>query len=115
MNKKTEYLLRAGLIFVFLYASISSFIHPDDWVGFIPGWMRQMVSPKLLLYTHALGEIILALWLLSGKKLFWASILSAISLASITLANLGSMDLVFRDVGLTLAALALASLVKSNK
>ena len=37
--KLAQALLRIGLAFVFLYAAISSLMHPDEWVGYLPSFL----------------------------------------------------------------------------
>lgn len=102
--------LRVGLAFVFLYAAIGAFIEPDDWVGFLPGFLTDRISGDTLLPLFSIGELILAAWLLSGVYVRYAALASAAMLIGITLAGLSSFIVTFRDVGLLLAALALATL-----
>lgn len=108
-------LLRVAIAFVFLYAAIAAFIDPSSWIGFVPEWMRSLIPENLFLLTFNSYQIILALWLLSGKRIFWAAIIATLNLAAIVILNLGSFDLVFRDVGLALAAGALAVMSKGKK
>jgi len=42
------------------------------------------------------------------KKLLWPSLLTAAFLFGVALFNLGALDILFRDVGLAFAALALS-------
>lgn len=107
-----SWLLRLGLAFVFLYASVSSFLKPYDWVGYIPVWIKEIIDGEILLKIHAIAEFILGVWLLSGKFIPLAAILSAASLLSIIIASFGAMDIIFRDIGLLFAALALLFLHK---
>jgi hypothetical protein len=107
-------ILRWGLAFCFFYAAVASLRHPQDWVGFFPMFVRNMVPDKLLLTGFSIFEIVLAGWLFWGKKLLWAAVLAALSLAGVTLANLDSFDIVFRDVGLFFAALALIELARDG-
>ncbi len=103
------FLSRLALAFVFLYAAISSLADPLSWVGFFPAWVG---ASNYSLAFFSIGEGLLALWLISGKKGFYAAIAAAVVLAVIVLTNLESMIIVFRDVGLFLAALSLAVLEK---
>lgn len=104
MKKETPFiLLRVGLAFAFLYAAISAFITPSSWLGFLPSFLRTTT----ILALFSIVEIIVALWLLSGKKVFYASILSVLMLLGIILFNLGALEIIFRDVTILLAALAL--------
>ncbi len=111
-SKLVSFLLRAGLAVVFLYAGIASLLDPISWVGYIPAWLREIVPAETFLLVHAVGEIILALWLLSGKRAFEAAIVSALAMAGIIIFNLNLLDVVFRDFAILVMALALAVLAK---
>lgn len=108
-------ILRWGLAFVFFYAAIASLVNPDNWIGYFPSFLLGILPDKLLLTAFSLYEIVLAALLFVGRKLAWASLFAAITLAGITVFNLGVLDVVFRDVGLTLAALALYELVRGER
>ena len=105
-----SFFLRTGLALVFFYASIASFLNPDAWVGYIPQFVQQLIPPRIFLHIHSAGEVFLALWLLSNKKTFYAAILSALALFAIIIFNVGALEIVFRDVTIMFAALALAVL-----
>ena len=107
MEKSVGLLLRVGLAFVFGYASISAFLDPNAWIGFFPQFLKNIFPNQILLYSHSLAEIILAIWLLSGKWTKYAAAVSALALLSIIIFNLGSLDIIFRDIGLFFMALAL--------
>ena len=107
-------LLRTGLAFVFIYAGIAAYISPNNWVGFIPN-IGNFITKAILLQIHSAINIILGLWLLSNKKLFYASIISSIFLFGIIIFNLSSFDIVFRDVAILLASLALTVLTHKNR
>lgn len=109
-EKLPDLLLRIGLAFAFLYVVYSSFAAPLDWIGYFPDLLRKLVPDNLLLNSFSVYEAILALWLLSGKKVFYSAILAALTLAGVLIFNLGQMEVVFRDVTIILAALALALL-----
>lgn len=108
-------LLRIGLALVFLYAATAALLHPGDWIGFIPVWARSLFPAKLLLDGFSFYQLILALWLIIGKKIFFAAILSALTVAGIIFANVGALDITFRDIAIFFSALALASLSYNRK
>lgn len=112
MKLKPELLLRVGLAFSFIYVAISAFLTPTNWIGFIPGFFDQIVSRNTILNSHIVFDLFLGFWLISNKKIYYAAIVSAISLAIITIFNLGALDIVFRDVSLFFMALALAFMTK---
>ena len=101
-------LLRLGLAFIFLYASIAAFINPNEWVGYLPPMLTSHLSATMLLKLFSLGELILAFWLLSGIYVRFAALAATAMLVGITLSNLSILVVTFRDVGLIFAALALA-------
>lgn len=106
-------LLRIGIAFTLLYAALGSFLEPINWIGFFPGFVLNLGVPQeVVLGGFSLYELGLALWLLWGRYLFQASLLAAATFAGITLFNLEAMDIVFRDLGLFFAALALNRLSK---
>ena len=106
-------LLRLGLAFTFVYAAISGFIQPENWVG----WLPEFVRSEIWLNAFGVFEILMGLWLLSGWEILWAGLISGAALLGIAIFNLGAMLIVFRDVGLAAAAFALASIEyeKQNK
>jgi len=113
--KLVSFLLRAGLAIVFLYAGIASLVDPVSWTGYIPPWFREIIPAETFLFLHSVGEIILALWLLSGKRAYEAAIVSALAITAIIIFNLNLLDIVFRDVAILIMATALAALSKSKQ
>lgn len=105
-NKHVSLLLRLGLAFGFIYVGISSFLKPQAWIGFLPGFLRS----EGFLFVHAIFVILLGAWLIYGKKTFYSAIVSAVFLFLIVIFNLGALDIIFRDVSILLAAIALAVL-----
>ncbi|MCH8244531.1 hypothetical protein IIB97_01430 [Patescibacteria group bacterium] len=104
-------LLRVGLAFTLFYVALGSFVEPINWIGFFPEFLFRLgISEGLVLIGFSLYEVILGLWLLSGKKVVYPALLSALTFFGIVVVNLGAMDIVFRDAGLFFAALALAKL-----
>lgn len=111
--KKEElvsWLLRIGLASVLFYAAIDSFLNPIAWIGFFPAWMRAVVDGNILLPFFSVYELLLGSWLLWGKKMRYAGLLSVATFVGIILSNLGAFNLVFRDVTMVFSALALAVL-----
>ena len=113
MKYDASFFLKIGLAFVFIYAAVSGFFDPQSWIGFVPDIGNFITRGYILLFVDIIN-LTLGLWLLSGKKTFYAAVASSVVLAGITLTNLGSFLIVFRDVGLFFAAVALASLSKKR-
>jgi len=105
-QKLISFLLRLGIAFSFFYAAIASFLNPTAWIGFFPSFLQY----DSLLTVYSIFEIILGGWLLLGKKVFYAAVLSALTLFGIVVFNLGALDIVFRDIPILFAAIALAVL-----
>ena len=113
-QNSTALLLRLALAIVFLYAAVSSTLSPNEWVGYLPKLLTEHVSATLLLKGFSVFELALAIWLLSGLYVRYAALLAAATLAGITLSNYHLFLISFRDIGLMLAALALATLPESH-
>src|SRR3989344_8664042 len=105
------FLLRLGLAFSFIYAAVAAWFRPEDWVGWFPPFIQALAPQNVLLMGWGIVQIILGLWILSGKKIFIPTLLGALSMAGIAYFNLGSLDIVFRDItiGLVLLSLAISS------
>ncbi|OHA18292.1 MAG: hypothetical protein A2664_02410 [Candidatus Taylorbacteria bacterium RIFCSPHIGHO2_01_FULL_46_22b] len=109
-EKLTSFLLRAGLAVVFLYAATASLFDPMAWAGFMPQFFKDLVPVTILLTAFSIFEILLSLWLLSGIKPFGAAVIASLALCGIILATISLFDIVFRDIAILFAALALGTL-----
>lgn len=108
-TKIAPLLLRIGLATVFMYAAVSSFIDPNEWVGYLPSFMTKIVDAETLLPLFSIFELTLAAWLLSGVYVRFAALVCAATLAGIVVFNFSLFAISFRDIGLIFAALALAA------
>jgi uncharacterized membrane protein YphA (DoxX/SURF4 family) len=118
-NSMGVFLLRASLAFTFIYAGISGFIQPENWVGFFPNFIFDILSkinmtPEALLFGWGVFEILLAIWIMFGSKITFPCLISAILLFGISFTNLSQFDVVFRDVSLGIVAIALIFLEKER-
>jgi uncharacterized membrane protein YphA (DoxX/SURF4 family) len=102
--------LRLGLAFAFLYPPISALINPDSWIGYFPSFVRGVVPDAVLLHSFGLMEIVIAVWLMSGKKIFYAATVAMVFLFLIVVFNLAQFEVVFRDVSIATIALSLMCL-----
>ena len=107
--------LRFGLAFSFIYVAVSILLNPLYWTGFIPSFVEIFLPATTLIYSHAVLDAVLGIWLLTNKKIFYASILSAANVFLIIAFNFGAMNIVFRDVTIFFSAVALAVLTKNSK
>ncbi len=100
--------LRAGVAFAFLYPPISALSSLESWIGYFPPFMRGIVPDATLLHTFGVVEVIIALWILSGKRIFWPSMAGAAMLVGIVVFNMNNFEVIFRDLAIAAGALALA-------
>lgn len=104
-----EKILRIGLAFAFLYPAIAAWFNPFAWVGYFPSFLLTLAGGHELILLHIFGvsEIIIALWLLWGRKIIVPASLAAVYLVGIIAFNLNQMDVVFRDISILAIAIAL--------
>ena len=115
-KQKTPHLyLRIGIATTLIYAAIASFINPDAWIGFIPIFISKIIPAAIFLKVYSVYEITLGLWVLSGKKAFYSASLSALTIFGIIIFNTGAFDIIFRDIAIFLAAVALAIMSYKKK
>ncbi len=107
---KAKWLLRVGLAFVYGYASIEVYINPINFLKYIPPSVVQIVPLNIFLTLFSIFEILLTLWLLSGKKTEYAAIISAFLMLAIIIPNTEFFSVLFRNVAIGFASLALAML-----
>jgi uncharacterized membrane protein YphA (DoxX/SURF4 family) len=101
-------LLRLGVAFAFLYAAIDAFVQPSDWLDYLPSFALKIAPALTLLHVFGVIEILLALWLLSGYKIVIPAALAALMLVAIVFFNMPVFQLLFRDLSIAAASLALA-------
>jgi len=102
-------LLRIAIAGAFLYPPIAAISDPYSWIGYFPRFVTGLPIPAILiLHTFGLLEVVIAFWILWGRKIWLPSIAAAGLLLAIVIFNLGDINVLFRDVALAVAALALA-------
>lgn len=101
-------LLRAGLAFSFAYAALRAEFDPNSWIGYFPPFLLHTVPEDVLLIVWGLFELVIAIWILSGRHIFIPCLLASISLIGLVIFNFSQIDILFRDVSLALVSLALA-------
>lgn len=110
--------LALGLAFVLGYFGIDKFLHPLNWILWMPDWMEGLAGISTHAWLLAIGafEALLALGLCIPWKgiQHWSALLTTLHLTSIVLFAVGWNDIGIRDAGLTCAASALWYLSKSK-
>lgn len=107
--------LRLGLIFVFVYVPVASYLDPGAYYHYLPNWVTSLVPPTIALDLLGVFELTLSAWLIWGRWLFVPSLLAAAALLGIIAFNMSSFSVVFRNVTIIFAALALASLSRQRE
>lgn len=106
--KIADWALRIGVAFAFLYPPFSALSDPYSWFGYFPSFMRGIVPDLVLLHAFGLLEVLIAIWILSGWKMAYPAALAALMLVAIVAFNAAQFEVVFRDLAIAAAALALA-------
>jgi len=108
-------ILRIGVAFAFLYPPINALTNPSDWIGYFPHFTRGIVPDEVLLHGFGIVEVIIALWILSGWKIFWPATLATLMLLAIVVFNMNNFVVIFRDLSIAAvsASLAIQSLPQS--
>ncbi len=109
MSKTSHLLLRIAIAFAFLYPAYGFWTNPGNWVGYIPAFARGFgISESVLIMLIAGLHLVIALWILSGWRIFLPSLIAAVFLGTIVYFNQNQLNVLFRDISLALVALALA-------
>lgn len=111
----SEYTLRAGVAFAFLYPALNAFIDPNAWIGYFPPFVKGFIPDLTLLHAFGAIELVLAIWILSGWKIFWPSFASGAMLLSIVFFNLAEFQVLFRDLSIAAMAFTLAVINFNNE
>ncbi len=101
-------ILRSGLAFAFLYPPINAISDPNAWIGYFPGFMYGILPDQVLLHSFGFLEVLIALWILSGWRIFFPCAIATLMLAAIVVFNVHNLQVLFRDVSIAAMALALA-------
>ena len=112
MNKLNiaKWFLRIGLAFVFVYATFEIYIHPDNFLKYVPQFVLSTMPLDLFLSLFGVIEIVLALWLLSGWRAEYPSFLSVLMMVGIIAFNMDYFQILFRNVAIGFGGLALVML-----
>lgn len=107
-TKTTDILLRIAVAFAFLYPPFNALSQPEAWIGYFPPFVAGLGDPMLFLHIFGMVEVAVALWILSGWKIWLPSLAAALMLVGIVAFNLPEFQVLFRDLPIAAAALVLA-------
>lgn len=109
MSAASQWLLRIAVAIVFVYPPLHALSNPDGWVGYFPQFVFSFgIPPLVLLHGFGVIELVIAAWILSGWHIEWPATLAAFILAAIVALNGAQFEILFRDISIALACLALA-------
>ncbi len=109
MSTASQWLLRIAAAIAFVYPPLHAISNPDSWIGYFPPFLLNSgISPEVLLHSFGVIEIVIAVWILSGWHIEWPATLAACMLAGIVAFNGAQFEILFRDLSIALACLALA-------
>jgi len=108
-------LLRIGIAFSFFYVGVSSLFNPNLWSAFVPSFVLNFIPINVFMIGITLMHFILVVWLLSGYFVEYASLIAIFFLSSIVLLDFNAFSIVFRDVSIIFACLALIVLTVKNR
>ena len=100
--------LRIGLSFVFLYAAFVSFLSPNDWIGFFPAILSNMVPARILVTAFSIFQALLGVSLLFRHKVTTSAVIAFLTFVLIAAVNWTHPQVAFMHVGLAFSALSLA-------
>lgn len=107
--KLADRILRVGVAFAFLYPPFNAVTNPESWLGYFPGFIQSLpIDQMVLLHGFGIVEVLIALWILSGKWVAYPAFIATIMLVAIVVFNLSNFEVVFRDLSIAAASLALA-------
>lgn len=115
MKSSSATLLRWGIAFVLFYGAIAALLSPTRSLIHIPELLMQLVPGKPLLVVFSVYELALSGVLFWGKKVFWSSMLAAITFAVLVVVDFRVIAIAYPFIGLSLASLALLDMSNHNK
>lgn len=106
----TKWLLRLGIAFVYGYLAAEMYFLPAGFLKYIPQLMQRTIPMDIFLLTVAVFHAFLVLWFISGWHTEYPAIISIFLMIGIIIPNLEFFDVLFRNVAIAAASLALAIL-----
>ncbi len=108
-SRSANVLLRLGVAFAFLYPPLAALSDPTSWFAYFPRFIRDLPVPEaVLLNGFGLLEVAIALWILSGWRVFIPATIATALLVAIVVFNWNAFDVVFRDLSIAAMSAALA-------
>jgi len=109
-REAVDILLRLGTAFTLFFPATDAFLNPYRWIGYIPEFLQDFTSPMLVLQVFGVFQIVLALWILSGRNIVSVSLVVTGMFLCAVFFNTDEFDVFFRNISLSVMPLALALL-----
>lgn len=98
-------LVRIAMSLVFLWFGLNQLFQPEEFMGYLPGFLLTLDFAKNLVVMNGIFEVVLGSLLLVGLYTRIAALILSLHLFAIAV-NLGYNDIAVRDLGLSLTTLA---------
>jgi hypothetical protein len=105
-TKTADFMLRLGIAAVFLYAGVAAFLEPS-WTGVLPFGLFKIIPDPRMLKAFSVIELLLGIWLLWGRYLFYSALLSALILLGLMYNNIIIPDAIYPYASIFLCSLSL--------
>lgn len=107
MPKRVDLILRVALALAFAYPPVNALFDPYSWIGYFPAFMHGLLPDLVLLHGFGILELVIVVWLIYGRHVFYPAALAFVMLLAIVLFNGSQFQILFRDLSIALIALAL--------
>jgi len=93
---------------VFGYAATAMLVDPEPFARYLPAPIARLPGAAVMLRAFAIFELLVVAGLLSDRFVRLAALASAATVTGIVALNLDAFDVLFRNVAIATAGLALA-------
>ncbi len=112
-SRAATLVLRLAVAVAFLYPPYAALQDPISWLSYFPQWFLMAAhtaqfSDMVVLHGFGVVEVVIALWILSGWRVYIPATLAMLVLLAIVGFDYQNFDVLFRDISIALAAGALA-------
>ncbi len=114
-EKLADLILRLGSAFAFIFPPLNAIVNPYSWIGYFPNFVKGFVPDEVLLHSFGAVEIVIALWIIFGKRIFWPSAFASVMLLGIIVFNFNNFETLFRDVSILAMTLSLSVMYYPRK
>lgn len=110
-----SWIIRISVGLLMVIFGLSQFLRPEPWLRFVPKWLQALLplKPEHFMRLHALGNLTLGVWVISGMWPVLAVIAAGVwFLSIIPFALLEDFHVGLRDAVILASLAALLLLVK---